>query len=409
MDRIKRLNENIEIKLIDRGLPEILETVGLNACVHPEKEEDLARLLGVICEEAFIGPQTIVIDPFHKCNVQCVHCFVHNPLINHQQEFLERKLALEKFKEIVDDAAELKVDNIILQGDGEPLMHPHFLDMIRYIRERKIKSLFFTNGSFLNKQIAEEIINLGVNEIYCSLPASSLESYERICLNPQKGKIFNLIVNNMKNLMDLKRKLRKGSPRLLMTHVIHRLNYDELIRMAKLDAYIGSDAARFYLIRLDDNNKHLKLSDEQIEVIKNDLPIASDILKRANIDFVDNIKFQLSHYENSTGAWSKDIFLEKGCAIGWYFCLIPALGDISMCCHLRTVGYLNKHRFKEIWNSDYYRIRRHQAKFLAHYKDIEFLNGVRLFDEHCEHCDNHQGLLHIFNDLETAGLDKFFK
>jgi MoaA/NifB/PqqE/SkfB family radical SAM enzyme len=213
----------------------------------------------------------------------------------------------------------------------------------------------------------------------------------------------------MKNLMDLKRKLRKGSPRLLMTHVIHRLNYDELIRMAKLDVYIGSDAARFYLIRLDDNNKHLKLSDEQIEVIKNDLPIASDILKRANIDFVDNIKFQLSHYENSTGAWSKDIFLEKGCAIGWYFCLIPALGDISMCCHLRTVGYLNKHRFKEIWNSEYYRIRRHQAKFLAHYKDIEFLNGVKLFDEHCEHCDNHQGLLHIFNDLETAGLDKFFK
>ncbi|MDP2924127.1 MAG: radical SAM protein [Candidatus Omnitrophota bacterium] len=409
MDRIKKINGNIEVKLIDRSLREILETVGLNACIHQEKERDIARLLGVICEEAFIGPEVIVIDPFHKCNVKCVHCFVHNPLINHPQEFLDRKFTLEKFKEIVDDSADLKVDNIILQGDGEPLMHPNFLDMIRYIREKKIKALFFTNGSFLNKQIAEEIINLRVEEIYCSLPAGSQESYERICINPQGGKIFNLIVNNMKNLMDLKRELKKSSPRLVMTHVIHKLNYDELIRMAELDAYIGTDATRFYLIRLDANNKHLKLSDEQIEVIKRDLPIAVDILKRANIDFVDNIKFQLSHYENSTGAWSKDIFLEKGCTIGWYFCLIPALGDISMCCHLRTVGYLNKQRFKEIWRSEYYRRTRYQAKFISDHKDIKFLNGMTLYDEHCEHCDNHQGLLHIFNDLEKAGLYKFLK
>lgn len=179
--------------------------------------------------------------------------------------------------------------------------------------------------------------------------------------------------------------------------------------MAELDAYIKTDATRFYLIRLDENNKHLKLSDDQIEVIKRDLPAAADILKRTNIDFVDNIKFQLSHYENATGSWSKDIFLEKGCMIGWYFCLIPALGDISMCCHLRTVGYLNNQRFREIWNSEYYRRRRWEAKYISDHKDIRFLNGMTLYDEHCEHCDNHQGLLHIFNDLENNGLYKFLK
>ena len=158
--------------------------------------------------------------------------------------------------------------------------------------------------------------------------------------------------------MHIKKKHGKQAPTLTMTHVIHALNHHELIDMAKQDAEIGSDAARFYLIRLDDNNKHFKLSDKELEVIKKDLPIAASIFKKHNIKFVDNIKFQLSHYDDATGAWSKNIFSEEGCTIGWYFCLIPALYDVSMCCHLRTTGYLTQLSFKELWTSrEYYKYR----------------------------------------------------
>ncbi|MFH1800253.1 MAG: radical SAM protein [Candidatus Omnitrophota bacterium] len=409
IERLNKIHPSIRIGLYDKELPEILETAEMNARLYPFREIDLARLLGTIFEEAFIGPQIIVLDPFHRCNIKCAHCFVHNPLIHHQPEFLARKMDLQKFKEIVDDAAELKTECMILQGDGEPLLHPDFMKMIEYVRLKGVKPLFFTNGSLLTREIAEKIIELEVREIYCSFPAGTAETYAKVCLESRPSDLFQKTVENMKTLMELKRKSGKQFPRVIMTHVLHAMNFHELIPMAETDAYIGTDAARFYLIRIDDNNGHLRLNEEQLAVMKKDLPRAEEIFEKAGIDFVSNIKFQFENYDKETGAWSKDVFLKEGCLIGWNFCLIPAPGDLSMCCHLRTMGYLKDTRLKDIWQSDYYRQKRIEAKFLSKNTHISCLNGVKLYDEHCDHCDNHQNLLNMVKELKEFGLYKFLK
>lgn len=403
-EKIKGLG--IALVLCDDELIEILQVIQFHAQRGKVSDKELVRLLGVISEHAFIGPQTIVFDPYHRCNIRCKHCFVHNPLIHHPQEFLDRKFDYEMFKSIIDDAVELKTDGIILQGDGEPLLYNKFFDMLRYARSKDIGVLFFTNGSLIGSKEAKQIVELGIREIYCSFPAGTPQIYETVATDGTK-EIFHTIVRNLKRLMQTKKLYGKEDPRLVMTHVIHTLNHHELVEMAKLDAEIGTDAARFYLIRLDDNNKHLKLSDGELEVIKRDLPVAARIFKENNIDFVDNIKFQLNHYDNDTGAWSKNIFLEEGCTIGWYFCLIPALYDVSMCCHLRTTGYLTKQSFKELWTSREYRRYRIKAKYLKDNKDFTFPNGVKLYDEHCEHCDNHQTLITTLKNLHDLGLYKF--
>ena len=403
-EKIKDLR--IELILCDDELIEILQIIQFHAQRGKVCDKELVRILGVISEHAFIGPQTIVFDPYHRCNIKCKHCFVHNPLIHHPQEFLDRKFDYEIFKSIIDDAAQLKVDGIILQGDGEPLLYNKFFDMVRYAHSKNIGVSFFTNGSLIGEKEAKEIVELGIREIYCSFPAGCPWTYEDVTTKGTR-EIFHTIVRNLKKLMQTKRLYGKEHPRLVMTHVIHTLNHHELIEMAKLDAEIGTDAARFYLIRLDDNNKHLKLSNRELEVIKKDLPVAARIFKENNIDFVDNIKFQLDHYDNNTGAWSKNIFLEEGCTIGWYFCLIPALYDVSMCCHLRTTGYLTKQSFKQLWTSREYRNYRIKAKFLKDNKDFTFPNGVKLYDEHCEHCDNHQTLMTNLKNLHDLGLYKF--
>jgi MoaA/NifB/PqqE/SkfB family radical SAM enzyme len=406
---LNKIHPAIKIGLYDKSLPEILETAEMNARLYPFRENDLARLLGVIFEEAFIGPQVIVLDPFHRCNIKCAHCFVHNPLIHHQEGFLDRKMDLQKFKEIIDDAAELKTDCVILQGDGEPLLHPDFLKMIEYVRIKGIKPLFFTNGSLLTREIAEKVIELEVREIYCSLPAGTAETYSNVCLGSRSSDLFQKTVENMKTLMELKKSSGKQFPRLIMTHVIHSMNFHELVQMAETDVSIGTDASRFYMIRIDDNNGHLQLDEEQLAVMKKDLPQAEEIFKKAGIDFISNIKFQFENYDKKTGAWSKDVFLKEGCTIGWRFCLIPALGDLSMCCHLRTMGYLQNNRLKDIWQSDYYRQKRIEAKFLSENTHVSCLNGVKLYDEHCDHCDNHQNLLNTTTELKEFGLYKFFK
>ncbi len=399
--------EKINIIIYDDKLMEILNTVGLHAHVNPDREKDLLRLLGLITEQVFIGPQTIVFDPFHRCNAKCQHCWVHTPGVKHPEEFLNRKFDFEIFKKVIDDAAEMMTDGIILQGDGEPLMYDKFMPMLRYARSKDLGVLFFTNGILLDEEKAKEIIALGVNEIYCSFPAGTAEVYEKIS-SVQPAETFYNIKNNLKKFMALKRQAGKDSPRLLVSHVIHTLNYHQLVEMAKIDVDIAPDAVRFYLIRLDVMNRFLQLKPKEVEEIKRQVPIVSEILKKNNIEFIDNFEFQLNHYDEKTGAWSKDFFLNNGCTIGWYFNLIPAKYDMSFCCHLRTVGYLDKKPFKEIWNSvEYWRWRR-QAKYLKDNKRIKFVNGQVLYDEHCDHCDNHQTIIKTLNELRRYDLYKYY-
>jgi MoaA/NifB/PqqE/SkfB family radical SAM enzyme len=208
--------------------------------------------------------------------------------------------------------------------------------------------------------------------------------------------------------MALRRKSGKDQPRLIISHVIHALNHHELIEMAKMDVDIAPDAVRFYLIRLDVMNIFLQLKPEEMETIKKQVPGVASILKKNNIEFVDNFEFQLNHYDQKTGAWSKDFFLNHGCTIGWYFNLIPAKYDMSFCCHLRTVGYLDKESLKEVWNSiEYWRWRR-QAKYLKENKNAKFANGQVLYDEHCDHCDNHQTIIKALNELKKYDLYKYY-
>lgn len=406
--REKTKEFNLDFMLVDEQFVEIMQVVQFHAQRGKVSDKGLARLFGIIAEAAFVGPQTIVFDPFHRCNLKCRHCFVHNPLIHHQEEFLNRKFDYAMFQRIIDDAAELQTDGIILQGDGEPLLHDKFFPMIKYARSKNLGVSFFTNGSLIGKKEAQEIVDLGVQEIYCSLPAGTPKTYELVTANGTAG-MFNATIDNLRNLIELRKEAGAARPRLIMTHVIHALNCHELLEMAKTDASIGTDASRFYLIRLDENNKALKLSPKQLAAIKNDLPACRLIFKERNIDFIDNIFFQLDHYDETTGAWSKEIFSREGCTVGWYFCLIPALYDVSMCCHLRTTGYLNRQSFKDLWNSREYRSYRIKAKYLGENRDFVFPNGVRIYDEHCEHCDNHQTLLSNLEELHKLGLYKYLK
>jgi MoaA/NifB/PqqE/SkfB family radical SAM enzyme len=404
----KKINpEKISVFFYDEQLMEILNTVGLHAKVEPGRERDLLRLLGVVSEQVFIGPQTIVFDPFHRCNAKCQHCWVHTPEIKHPEEFLNRKFDFELFKQIIDDASEMMTDGIILQGDGEPLMYDKFMPMLKYARSKNLGVLFFTNGILLNEEKSKEIIELGTNEIYCSFPAGTPQTYEKV-VYVQPGETFFKVWDNLKKFMILRRASGKNLPRLIVSHVIHNMNYHELVEMAKMDADIAPDAVRFYLIRLDVMNKFLQLAPEQIEAIKGQLPAVSDILRKNKIEFIDNFEFQLNHYDQKTGAWSKDFFLNHGCTIGWYFNLIPAKYDMSFCCHLRTVGYLDKKSFKDVWNSvEYWRWRR-QAKYLKDNQAAKFANGQVLYDEHCDHCDNHQTIIRTLNELKKFDLFKYY-
>ncbi|MDD4939434.1 MAG: radical SAM protein [Candidatus Omnitrophica bacterium] len=406
---VKELNERlssskVNLFLKDEELLDLLWNVSLQADQYNEKE--LLRLLGIISEHPFIGPQTIVIDTNHRCNTNCLHCWIHTPLRKIPPRSINIKMDFQLYKNIVDDAVSLLSDEIIFQGDGEPLLDERFFEMAGYARDKGMKVLFFTNGILMDKEKARRIMDLEINEIFCSLPAGTDKTYALI--NPKQSKdTFPLIVENLKGLISLRKASGRDKPILQMSHVIHNLNYQEMEEMAKADAYIGADKVRFYLVRLDENIKSLKLSRSHVEAMSESLKKVAPYLKKENIELQDNIYFQLKNYDPSSGSWAGKTFLKTGCPVGWFFCLALARGELSMCCHLRTLGSLDGKNFAQLWDSESYNKIRTQAKYLMENKDVTFGNGRKLYDEFCSHCDTHQVILMINGLLEKYKLNKF--
>jgi MoaA/NifB/PqqE/SkfB family radical SAM enzyme len=404
LKKIAKHHGGVDFVLTDKDLFKII--VSISAQADSGNERQLLRLMGVMCEHAFIGPQIIVIDPYHRCNANCVHCWVHTPGVKHPKSYYDMQLDTESFRPMADDLAELMVDLIIFQGDGEPLMNRSFFEMVEYARNKGIQVSFFTNGILLDRENAQKAVDNQITEIFCSLPAGTAKTFAKINTK-QTEQTFGNILENLKYLNKIKQKNPDKHPRLVMTHVIHNQNAHELVEMAQNDIDIGADVMRFYLIRLDENIEFLKLSKEDLKSIKAQLEEIKQMVKGKKIELLDTTDFQLENIKEDTGSWSADVFVKKGCTLGWNFCLIPASGEVSFCCHLRTVGYLKDKSFKQIWNSEDYQRFRYQAKFLKDNPETRFLNGTPMFDEYCQHCDTHQVIRDVWDQFKLYDLESF--
>lgn len=67
-----------------------------------------------------------------------------------------------------------------LQGEGEPLMHPRFFDMLALARRRGIAVSFITNGSLLSGEAVAQILDAGVEKISVSMESADSDSFREI-------------------------------------------------------------------------------------------------------------------------------------------------------------------------------------------------------------------------------------
>ncbi len=128
-------------------------------------------------------PYVIYIDPCDKCNFQCKFCPTGDPEIMKSTRGRGHGIMdFELYKRIIDGVCEFddKVRVIRLYKDGEPLLNPHFPDMVRYAKEsgccEKVDTT--TNGSLLTPELSLKIIEAGLDRINISVEGINAEQYE---------------------------------------------------------------------------------------------------------------------------------------------------------------------------------------------------------------------------------------
>jgi MoaA/NifB/PqqE/SkfB family radical SAM enzyme len=130
------------------------------------------------------------------------------------------------------------LEELQLQGLGEPMMHPRFFEMVEAAVARGIKVSTNTNLTLLNARRAERCVTSGLGELHASIDGATAETYERIRVRAH----FDRIVRNLEGLIEARRRLGSATPRVRMVVVAMRQNLHEFPDLVRLAHRLGIDA-----------------------------------------------------------------------------------------------------------------------------------------------------------------------
>jgi MoaA/NifB/PqqE/SkfB family radical SAM enzyme len=113
----------------------------------------------------------IQIEPTTRCNFTCGFCC--------GRSMVQSDIDVERFERALDDFAGAR--HLELQGEGEPLMHPRFFDMVDLARARGVRVSFITNGSLLSAENVDRLLRSdAVEKVSISLESADGETFRAI-------------------------------------------------------------------------------------------------------------------------------------------------------------------------------------------------------------------------------------
>lgn len=150
-------------------------------------------------------PLTLQIEPTNLCNLNCICCSRNK--MKREKGFMDFGL----FKSLIDNASDIGVKRIQLYLHGEPFLHLDIVEMIHYIKLKKIGVTIATNGMLLDSNLSEGILNAGVNSsdyLTFSVLGVSREVHEKI----MRGVDHNKVIENILYLLELRKNLKVNGP-----------------------------------------------------------------------------------------------------------------------------------------------------------------------------------------------------
>jgi radical SAM protein with 4Fe4S-binding SPASM domain len=249
-------------------------------------------------------PLELAIEITNRCNADCIMCSRRNM----NRPIGDMELGL--FKRIIDEA-KTYTELIWMHLAGEPLLHPQLFEMIAYAKSKGVKLGLSTNAISLNKANALGIINSGLDLLIISFDGATKETYEKI----RRLSNYQQTLNNILQYLNLKRKIKIGSPHTQIQFVYMQENKNEAKKFMRMWRLTAADAIRF--------KPYFKFPD------------------------VD------SNHETMTRDFGYR--RKKACYLLWRQCSIYWDGTVVSCCwdflKQTPLGNLKTDSLKEIWNS----------------------------------------------------------
>ncbi len=199
-----------------------------------------ARNKAAITDEIVAGRTRVATQPFeiqfspeHRCNLECVQCIATIQRNHGEIPLMDRRLpqrALERFRKIAPNLS--LWEWLSLTGGGEPLLSPDFPAIAGMTRGHDCHVLFNTNGTIMNRRLAEMLVTSEIDEVHFSIDGGCKETFERVRVKARWEKVLR----NIRTLATVKRELGARQPKLVFSGNFMRQNIEDLPRIVDLAA-----------------------------------------------------------------------------------------------------------------------------------------------------------------------------
>ncbi|HRG78070.1 MAG TPA: SPASM domain-containing protein [Cyclobacteriaceae bacterium] len=283
-------------------------------------------------------PISIAIEPTTSCNLRCPECPSGLRSFTRPTGMLQSDL----FKKTIDELADT-LSYLTFYFQGEPYLHPQFLELVQFAASRKIYTATSTNAHYLTDEMAKRTIESGLDRLIISIDGTTQDTYEAY----RVGGKLDKVIEGAKNIIRWKKELKSITPFVVFQFLVVKPNEHQIEAVYKLAKEVGID--------------HVALKTAQIYDYKN------------GSDLIPTIDKYSRYQKMEDGTYSIKNELQSHCWKMWQSCVITWDGKVVPCCFDKDAHYvmgdLTQQSFKEIWKSEKYNSFR--ASILRSRSEIE--------------------------------------
>ena len=274
-------------------------------------------------------PVTLSIEPTTACNLRCPECpsglrAFSRPTGNLKPDF---------FRRLVDELHQ-ELFYLYFYFQGEPYIHPEFLDMVRYAHDRRLFTITSTNGHFLDDENARRTVESGLDRLIISVDGTTQETYAQYRVGGQ----LEQVLQGARNVVAWKRRLGARHPHLIFQFLVVRPNEHQIGDIYRLARDTGVDEVVLKTAQVYDYHRGHPLIPTQERYAR--------------------------YRPGPDGNWAPKHALHNHCWKLWHACVVTWDGQVVPCCFdkdaAHPMGNLQLRSFRDIWRDLPYQAFREQ-------------------------------------------------
>jgi len=285
-------------------------------------------------------PQHLEIEVTTRCNLRCLMCehtYWAEP---------SRDMSFDSFCSIVEQFPTLRW--LGLTGIGESFLHPEYMKMLEWAKERLITIEISDPLHFVTAVQVERMVQIGVDRLFISMDAATRKTYEQI----RRGARFDRVLENIRLLFEKKHEEGNRVPEIFFHFVICKRNIHEILDFIELVHGLrrGQKATIQFSKLL---HRFPEIDDLYVEVRQDDMEKANEMAARLGVHVI----------------WNRSMTDRKPSmreCLAWIEPFIFVTGDVVPCCagneaNRRTwqrenrLGNVFEKPFSRIWRGERYR------------------------------------------------------